>query len=70
MQITIKKDEKGFLAEVKNHPRIFAWGKTKTEAKKELGNVIEMMMDYHLEQVEVERKLRNNLEKNKVSYAL
>ena len=53
MKIVIKKDGSGFLAEVEGMENIYAYGKTKEEAMDELYNVIEMMMDYHLEQVRV-----------------
>ncbi|MBF0292812.1 MAG: hypothetical protein HQK86_11725 [Nitrospinae bacterium] len=58
MKITIRKDGEGYLAEVREHPHLFAWGSTKMEAKTELKNVAEMMLDYHLEQIETERKVR------------
>lgn len=61
MKITVRKDGEGYLAEVKGQPHLFAWGKTKSEAKTELGNVTEMMLDYHLEQVEIERKVKSKL---------
>jgi|APSaa5957512622_1039677.scaffolds.fasta_scaffold277891_1 hypothetical protein len=70
MQIVIEKDGTGFLAQAKKYPHIFAWGENKSEAKSELANVIDMMMDYHLEQVEIERKLRSSLQNNKISYAI
>ena len=54
MQIVITKDEKGYLTEAKDYPNIFAWGETKTEAKREFGNVLEMIVDYYLEQTEKE----------------
>jgi len=69
MYTIIKKDGVGFLAEVKGMKNLFAYGETKEEAKKELFSVIEMMMDYHLEQLEVERKLKNQLLKE-ISYAV
>ena len=61
MWITIKKDWDWFLAEVEWHENFFAYWKTREEAKKELLWVAEMMMDFHLEQVEVERQIKNNI---------
>lgn len=57
-KIIIKKDWEWFLAEVKWQENIFAFWYTEDEAKSELLNVIEMMMGYHLELVEKDRKLK------------
>lgn len=46
MQITVKKDENGYLAEVENRENIFAYGESIEEAKQELLYVIEMMKNY------------------------
>jgi len=70
MDIIIKKDGEGFLAEVKNMENLFAYGDSKEKAVSELYNVIEMMMDYHLEQVEIERTIKNQLLKDKMNYAV
>ena len=61
MKIIIKKDWEWFLAEVEGQDNIFAYWNTKESAKKELLWVVEMMMDYHLEQVNDERIIRNEL---------
>ncbi len=69
--ITIKKDWKWYLAEIKWYNNLFAFWFSKEEAKNELLNVIDMMMDYHLELIEKERKLKNSILKNKyLEYAL
>jgi len=60
-EIKITKDWEWFLAEVIWYDNIFAYWDTEEQAKKELLWVIEMMMDYHLEQVENERKIRNKI---------
>jgi len=71
MWITIKKDWDWFLAEVEGQDNIFAYGETEEEARKELLWVVEMMMDYHLELVENERKIKNSiLNFNFSNYAL
>ena len=59
--ITIKPDGDGFLAEVKERENIFAWGESPAEAKKWLMHVVEMMMDFHLEQFEQEKKIKHHL---------
>jgi predicted RNase H-like HicB family nuclease len=61
MKIIVRKDGEGYLAEVRGHPHLFAWASTRQEARAELKNVVEMMLDYHLEQIEVERKVRTLL---------
>ena len=63
MKIEVKQDGDGYLAKVGGRKNLFAFGYSEKEALMELGNVVEMMMDYHLEQVEVERKVRNQLQK-------
>ena len=50
MKIIIKKDGEGYLAKIKDHQNLFAFAYSKKEAIIELNNVVEMIMDYHLEQ--------------------
>jgi len=61
MRIKVRKDGKGYLAEVQDQPHLFAWGLAKDDAKEELAKVADMMLDYHLEQVEIERKVKAKL---------
>ncbi|MBI5816446.1 MAG: hypothetical protein HZB29_12645 [Nitrospinae bacterium] len=61
MKIIVRKDGAGYLAEVAGHPHLFAWAETKPEARAELKNVVEMMLDYHLEQIDVERRVKSQL---------
>jgi hypothetical protein len=61
MKITVKKDGEGYLAEVAGHENVFAFADTPAQAKVELVGVAEMMMDYHIEQLEFQRKLRGEL---------
>jgi len=61
MRIRVRKDGKGYLAEVIDQPHLFAWGLTKDDAKKELAEVADMMLDYHLEQAEIEREVKTKL---------
>lgn len=68
MKIVYKKDGSGFLAEVEWVDYLFAYWNTKEEAKNELSNVIDMVMDYHLEQVEIERKAKNKLLEDNVQF--
>ena len=71
MRIVIKKDWHWYLAEVKWFENLYAYWNTKDLAKKELLWVVEMTMDYHLELVEKERKIKNSmLNNNNNNYAL
>ena len=70
MKILVKEDGEGFLARVRGSNNLFAYGLTKDEALEELSNVIDMTMDFHLEQVEIERHARHELETNRAAYAV
>lgn len=71
MWYTIKKDWNGYLAEVEWNDSIFAFWKSTIEAKKELINVIEMMIDYHSELVQNEKSLKESILNTKeLNYAV
>lgn len=70
MKILVKEDGEGYLARVRGSDNLFAYGLTKEEALDELSGVIDMTMDYHLEQVDVERRARQELMTNRASYAV
>ena len=59
MQKIIQKDGDGFLAKMKDQPNLFTFAYSKKEAVQELKNFVEMIMDYHLEQINAERLIRN-----------
>ena len=61
MKTIIEKDGDGYLVKVEGHQNLFAFAYSKKDAIIELKNVVEMMMDYHLEQVNDERIIRNEL---------
>lgn len=67
MKIEINKDGEGYLAKVQGHDNLFAFAYSEKDAIKELINVVDMMMDFHLEQINIERLVRNELTKK---YAL
>ena len=70
MKISVKKDGDGYLAVVLGTPHgLFTWGHTKEEALQELHGVLEVMMDISIEQLEEQRKLKNNLQK-RLSHAV
>ena len=60
-EIIIKKDWDWYLAEISWYDNIFAYWDTKEKAQEELLWVVEMMMDFHLEQIENERRIKNNI---------
>jgi predicted RNase H-like HicB family nuclease len=70
MNIIVKPDEKGFLAEVEGVTNLFAYGRTKKKACQELLNVIDMMLDYHQEQVKLEKKIKSKLLKDQFAHAV
>ena len=70
MQITIEKDGDGYLAKVKKHPNLFAFAYSKKDVILELKNVVEMIMDYHLEQINNERLIKKELTSMQQNYAV
>jgi len=70
MKIFLKEDGDGFLARVRGAQNLFAFGRSKKEALDELSNVIDMMMDFHLEQVDRERRAKNALLTEREAYAV
>ncbi|WP_133513161.1 hypothetical protein [Candidatus Thiosymbion oneisti] len=70
INVVIEKDGDGYLARVEGHQNLFAFAYTEKEAVIELKNVVEMVMDYHLEQANDERIIRNELATTVEKYAL
>lgn len=70
MKLIVKEDGEGYLARVRGPENLFAYGLTKDEALEELSGVIDMTMDYHLEQLEIERRARNELMTHRATYAV
>ncbi|RLA07542.1 MAG: hypothetical protein DRQ51_05800 [Gammaproteobacteria bacterium] len=70
MKIVIEKDGDGYLAKVAGHQNLFAFAYSERQAIMELKNVVEMMMDFHLEQVNNERIIRNKLNSAVEKYAV
>lgn len=70
MKTIIEKNGDGYLAKVEGHQNLFAFAYSEKEAVMELKNVVEMMMDYHLEQVNDERIIRNELTHAAEEYAV
>lgn len=70
MKTIIEKDGDGYLAKVDGHQNLFAFAYSEKEAIIELKNVVEMIMDYHLEQANDERIIRNELASVVEQYAV
>ncbi len=70
MKTIIEKDGDGYLAKVEGHQNLFAFAYSEKDAIMELKNVVEMMMDYHLEQINDERIIKNELTSTVESYAV
>jgi len=70
MKTIIEKDGDGYLAKVEGHQNLFAFAYSEKEAMMELRNVVEMIMDYHLEQANDERIIRNELTSVVEQYAV
>ena len=49
--VVIEKDGEGYLARVEGHDNLFAFAYFEREAILELKNVVEMILDFHIEQV-------------------
>lgn len=70
MKTIIEKDGEGYLAKVEGHQNLFAYAYSEKEAIIELRNVVEMIMDYHLEQANDERIIKNELTSVVEEYAV
>lgn len=70
LKILVEKDGEGYLAKIENHDNLFAFGYSEKEAIVELKNVVEMIMDYHIEQVNEERIIKNQLTSAVEKYAV
>ena len=55
---------------MKGQPNLFAFAYLEKEAVQELKNVVEMIMDYHLEKINAERLIRYELTALQEQYAV
>lgn len=60
-QIIVEKDGDWYIARVIWRDDLYAFDYTPEKAKIELYNVIDMMMDLHLEELEKERKIKSEI---------
>jgi predicted RNase H-like HicB family nuclease len=70
INVVLEKDGDGYSARVEGHQNLFAFTYTEKDAVIELKNVVEMIVDYHLEQANGERIIRNELATTVEKYAL
>jgi len=70
INVVLEKDGDGYLARVEGYQNLFAFAYTEKDAVIELKNVVEMVMDYHIEQANDERIIRNQLAATVEEYAL
>ena len=59
--VVIEKDGEGYLTRVEGHDNLFAFAYSEREVILELKNVVEMILDFHTEQVNDERLIRNEI---------
>jgi predicted RNase H-like HicB family nuclease len=70
MEIIIRKDGEWYIAEVKSKPNIYAFWYSKEEALSELKNVVDMMVDYHLQEISFQKKVKKFLINKSYTYAV
>ena len=58
INVVVEKDGDGYLAKVKGHQNLFAFAYTEKDAVIELKHVVEMIMDYSIEQAKDERMIK------------
>jgi predicted RNase H-like HicB family nuclease len=68
--LLIEKDGEGYLAKIDGHENLFAFAYSEKEAVRELKDVVEMMMDFHMEQANDQRLIRNELASTVENYAV
>jgi len=70
MEIIIRKDGEWYIAEVKSKPNIYAFWYSKEEALSELKNVVDMMVDYHSQEISFQKKVKKFLINKSYTYAV
>lgn len=70
MNISVKKDGEGYLAEVIGKENCYAFGYTEQEALAELQKVIEMFQDYYQEELKQQKVISQLLFLKQQEYAL
>lgn len=70
MKVVIEKDGEGYLAKIEGHDQLFAFAYSEIEAIIELGNVLEMIIDYELEQINEKRLIKNAIYTTIEKYAV
>ncbi len=70
MEIIIRKDGEWYIAEVKSKSNIYAFWYSKEEALSELKNVVDMMVDYHSQEISFQKKVKKFLINKSYTYAV
>jgi predicted RNase H-like HicB family nuclease len=70
MDITLRKDGEGYIAEVKWKSNLYAFWYSEQEAIDELKNVIDMTVDFYSQEISFQKKIKKQLISNKVEYAV
>ena len=70
MDIIIKKDGEWYIAEIKWRKSLYAFGYTQEEAIKELKNVVDMMVEYYSEEINLQKKIQKSLLNKQIEYAI
>ncbi|MFA6256209.1 MAG: hypothetical protein WC606_03415 [Candidatus Absconditabacterales bacterium] len=70
MDIIIRKDGEGYIAEIKGKNALYAFGYSKEEAVSELKNVVDMMVDYYSEEISFQKKIKKYLAGKQLKYAV
>jgi predicted RNase H-like HicB family nuclease len=68
--LLIEKDGDGYLAKIDGYENLYAFSYSEKEAVQELKDVVEMMMDFHMEQANDERLIRDELASTVENYAV
>ena len=61
VNIVIEKDGEGYLARVADQQNLFMFTCSEAETVTKLKHVVDMLLDYHLEQVNNEQTIGNKL---------
>ncbi|MFA7717205.1 MAG: hypothetical protein WC875_00635 [Candidatus Absconditabacterales bacterium] len=70
MNIVIRKDGEGYIAEIKGKKALYAFGYSEEEAVNELKNVVDMMVDYYSEEISLQKKIQKYLVSKQLEYAV
>jgi len=70
MDIVIKRDGEGYIAEIKWKKSLYAYWYSEEEAVNELKNVVDMMVEYYSEEISLQKKIQKHLLNKQIKYAV